>query len=64
MVTAQTAFSFLVLFVAGLFLASFAKLVRSDLGFDQNNLVVIAVEAKELQEGGQTLRTRPLQLPR
>jgi putative ABC transport system permease protein len=53
MVTAQTAFSFLVLFVAGLFLASFAKLVRSDLGFDQNNLVVIAVEAKELQEGGQ-----------
>lgn len=55
LVTAQTAFSFLVLFVAGLFLASFAKLVRSDLGFDQNNLVVIAVEAKGLRGGQKAL---------
>ena len=53
LVAAQTAFSFLVLFVAGLFLASFAKLVRTDLGFDRNNLVVIEVEARDLREGGQ-----------
>jgi predicted permease len=53
LVAAQTAFSFLVLFVAGLFLASFAKLVRTDLGFDRNNLVVIEVEARDLRQGGQ-----------
>jgi len=53
LVAAQTAFSFLVLFVAGLFLASFAKLIRTDLGFDRNNLVVIEVEARDLRQGGQ-----------
>jgi predicted permease len=53
LVAAQTAFSFLVLFVAGLFLASFEKLVRSDIGFDRNNLVVIEVEARDLRQGGQ-----------
>jgi putative ABC transport system permease protein len=52
LVAAQTAFSFLVLFVAGLFLASFTKLVRTDLGFDRNNLVVIDVEARELRQDG------------
>jgi predicted permease len=53
LVAAQTAFSFLVLFVAGLFLASFAKLVRTDLGFDRNNLVVVEVEARDLRQDGQ-----------
>ena len=36
LVAAQTAFSFIVLFVSGLFLASFARLVNTDLGFDRN----------------------------
>jgi len=49
----QTAFSFLVLFIAGLLLASFSKLDRSDPGFDKNHLVVVDVEAKELRQGGQ-----------
>jgi hypothetical protein len=53
LLAAQTAFSFIVLFVAGLFLASFANLVRSDLGFDRNHLFVIEVEARDLREGGQ-----------
>jgi predicted permease len=53
LVAAQTAFSILVLFVAGLFLASFSKLVRSDLGFDRNNLVVIDVDAPSLRLSGQ-----------
>ena len=53
LVAAQAAFGFVVLFVAGLFLTSFAKLVRTDLGFDTNNLVVVDVEARELRQGGQ-----------
>jgi putative ABC transport system permease protein len=52
LVAAQTAFSFLVLFVAGLFLASFAKLGRTDLGFERHNLAVVDVEAKDLSAGG------------
>ena len=51
LVAAQTAFSFIVLFVAGLCLASFAKLVRTDLGFDRNNLAIVNVEARELRAG-------------
>jgi predicted permease len=53
LVAAQTAFSFLVLFVGGLFLASFTKLAQTELGFDRNNLVVIEVEAKDLRQSGQ-----------
>ena len=53
LVAAQTAFSFVVLFVAGLFIASFTKLVRTDLGFDRNNLAVVDVEARDLRKGGQ-----------
>jgi predicted permease len=53
LVALQTAFSFVVLFVAGLLLASFSKLDRSDPGFDKNHLVVVDVEAKELRSGGQ-----------
>ena len=52
LVAAQTAFGFVVLFVAGLCLASFAKLVRIDPGFDPNQLAVASVEAKEFREGG------------
>ncbi|MEX2264594.1 MAG: ABC transporter permease [Bryobacteraceae bacterium] len=52
LVTAQTAFSFVVLFVAGLFLTSFAKLVQTDLGFDRNDLAIVNVDAQELRQGG------------
>ncbi len=45
LVAAQIAFSFVVLFVGGLCLASFAKLLRTDLGFDANNLVLVNVTA-------------------
>jgi predicted permease len=51
LLAAQTAFSFVVLFLAGLFLTSFAKLIRTDLGFDRNNLVVVDVEARDLRQG-------------
>jgi hypothetical protein len=51
LVAAQTAFGFIVLFVAGLCLASFAKLVRTDPGFDANDLAIVYVEAKEFREG-------------
>ena len=43
LVAAQIAFSFVVLFVAGLCLTSFAKLLQSDLGFDRHNLVLARV---------------------
>ena len=43
LMAAQIAFSFVVLFVGGLCLASFAKLLRTDLGFDANNLVLVNV---------------------
>ncbi len=52
LVAAQTAFSFVVLFIGGMFLASFGKLVRTDLGFDRNHLVVVNVEAPDLRQGG------------
>jgi predicted permease len=43
LVAAQIAFSFVVLFVGGLCLASFAKLLRTDLGFDASNLTLVSV---------------------
>jgi predicted permease len=43
LVAAQVAFSFVVLFVAGLCLTSFVKLLNTDLGFDQDNLVLARV---------------------
>jgi predicted permease len=52
LVAAQTAFSFVVLFVAGLCLSSFAQLVKTDVGFDRNNVVIVEMEAKELRDGG------------
>ena len=50
LVAAQTATCFIVLFVAGMCLSSFAKLARTDLGIDPKNLAVVYVEAKELQQ--------------
>lgn len=43
LVAAQMAFSVIVLFVAGLCLTSFVKLLRTDLGFDPNNLAIVRV---------------------
>jgi predicted permease len=43
MLAAQIAFSFVVLFVAGLLLMSFRQLTHVDLGFDRNGPVLIAV---------------------
>ena len=45
LVAAQIAFSFVVLFVGGLCLTSFAKLLRTDLGFDASDLVLVRVTA-------------------
>jgi putative ABC transport system permease protein len=45
LVAAQIAFSFVVLFVGGLCLASFAKLLRTDLGFDASNLTLVSITA-------------------
>lgn len=49
---AQTAFGFVVLFIAGLCLASFTKLIRADPGFDATDLAIAHVEARDLREGG------------
>ena len=40
LVAAQIAFSFVVLFVGGMCLTSFAKLLRTDLGFDASDLAL------------------------
>ena len=45
LVAAQIAFSFVVLFVAGMCLTSFVKLLRIDLGFDASNLALVNVTA-------------------
>ena len=45
LVAAQIAFCFVVLFAGGLCLASFAKLLRIDLGFDASNVVLVNVTA-------------------
>ena len=45
LVAAQIAFSFVVLFVGGLCLTSFVKLLRTDLGFDASNVVLVNVTA-------------------
>jgi predicted permease len=43
LVAAQVAFSFVVLFAAGLCLTSFVKLLQTDLGFDRDNVVLARV---------------------
>ena len=48
LVAAQVAFSFIVLFVAGLCLTSFVKLLRTDLGFDRSHLALVSVAAGAL----------------
>jgi predicted permease len=50
LVAAQVAFGFVVLFVAGLCLTSFLKLLRTDLGFDPNALAVVRVAAPASQD--------------
>lgn len=45
LVAAQIAFSFVVLFVGGLCLTSFVKLLRTDLGFDASDVVLVNVTA-------------------
>lgn len=47
LVAAQVAFSFVVLFAAGLCLTSFVKLLRTDRGFDQRNLALVKVAAAQ-----------------
>ena len=50
LVAAQIAFSFVVLFVGGLCLTSFAKLLQTDLGFDASNLVLVNVTASSTEQ--------------
>jgi putative ABC transport system permease protein len=45
LVAAQIAFSFVVLFVGGMCLTSFVKLVQTDLGFESSNLALVNVTA-------------------
>jgi len=45
LVASQIAFSFVVLFVGGLCLTSFVKLLRTDLGFDPDNLALVNITA-------------------
>jgi predicted permease len=54
LVVAQTAFAFVVLFVAGLCLLSFAKLARIDLGFDPDDLAVVAFQTDGTPEEDQS----------
>jgi predicted permease len=53
MLVAQIALSFTVLFVGGLFLLSFGKLVNLDLGFEPRGvaLVTLATESNQIQDG-------------
>lgn len=48
LVAAQTAFGFVVLFVAGLCLSSFVKLLHIDPGFEQNDLAIVNIAASKL----------------
>ena len=51
LVAAQIAFSFVVLFVGGLCLTSFVKLLRTDLGFDASNLALVTVTSSSTDQG-------------
>jgi predicted permease len=57
MVAAQIAFSFVVLFVAGLLLLSFNQLTNADLGFSQKRVVLVQVEATDPNPFADTYRT-------
>ena len=52
LIAAQTAFGFIVLFISGLFLASFVKLIGTDLGFDRDQVVVVNIEYRDLRQSG------------
>lgn len=62
LVAAQVAFCFVVLFLAGLFLLTFRHLTTERLGFDQDNLVLIDVGAKQLAQTPDQGRAAWLQL--
>jgi predicted permease len=46
---AQTAFSFVVLFVGGMCLASFSRLLQTDAGFDKEDVALVSIETRDLQ---------------
>jgi len=50
MMAVQVAISFMVLFIGGMFLVSFEKLLNVDLGFAQTGVLVSRIEAKELRD--------------
>jgi predicted permease len=55
LVAGQTAFGFVVLFVAGLCLSSFARLEHIELGFDEHDLAIVHVDARPLGHGVEAL---------
>lgn len=62
LVAAQVGFCFVVLFIAGLFLLTFQRLVTEDLGFRQGNLVLLGVGAKEVAHTAEGARAAWQQL--
>ena len=69
LVAAQIAFSLMILFVAGLLLRSFDRLLAVDLGFTPDRVVLLSVEARDPLEGdkaravGRQLLERAQSLP-
>ncbi len=49
LLAAQVGFSFVVLFVGGLLLASFQKLTNVDLGFSKTGVVLVSIQARKLE---------------
>jgi predicted permease len=52
LLAAQTAFTFVVLLVGGMCLASFSRLLQIDAGFNRDELALVSVEAQALQPLG------------
>jgi predicted permease len=52
LVATQVGFTFVVLFLAGLLVVSFQRMVRFDPGFSKEGVVLFTIEAKELRKGG------------
>jgi putative ABC transport system permease protein len=50
LIVAQTAFCFVVLFVAGLFVTTFEKLTQQPLGFSANGILLVDAAAQKAQE--------------
>jgi predicted permease len=64
LVAAQIGFSVMILFVAGLLLRSFDRLLRVDLGFTPDRLVLLSVEARDKLEPEQARAVGRLLLER